>query len=206
MIRANPVIFIALILAIIGGVWWMMDWKYGAVITNKDSEIALLKGQRDDYRDKLSGATPDQAKARIDALEGRLARLEPRRLTEQQRANLTARLRLPAGADYSIAISRDLSCADCVQLAADISAAFGSSTGWHVSNPGEMGVSNMPPHGIAVRCANIASPSPEARIVIDALHAIGIQFDLQNDGSLQRSEAFPKVPPVKILLTTRITN
>src|SRR5579859_7548993 len=89
MIRANlPTFFVIAVLmfsAILGTVWWLMDWRYGGIISgrdgiiaNKDSEITLLRGQRDDYKDKLSGATPDQAKARIDDLENRLAKLEPR--------------------------------------------------------------------------------------------------------------------------------
>ncbi|MGA2223467.1 MAG: hypothetical protein ABSH41_03375 [Syntrophobacteraceae bacterium] len=47
-------------------------WLYKGIISNRDSEITLLKAQRDDYRDKLGGATPDQAKARIDDLETRI--------------------------------------------------------------------------------------------------------------------------------------
>ncbi len=92
MIRANIPTFIVLAALIFGVVWWLMDWRYGSIITgrdgiiaNKESEITLLKGQRDDYKEKLSGGTPDQAKARIDSLEARLARVEHRRLNETQK-------------------------------------------------------------------------------------------------------------------------
>jgi len=54
-------------------------WLYKGIISNKDSEISLLRAQRDDYREKLGGATPDQAKARIDALEARLDVVQKRR-------------------------------------------------------------------------------------------------------------------------------
>src|SRR5262245_51575677 len=71
-------------------IYWVMDWRYAGILSNRDSEIALLKSQRDDYKDKLGGASPDQARARIDALEKRLAelepklaRLEPRRITPE---------------------------------------------------------------------------------------------------------------------------
>lgn len=69
MIRANLPSFVFIVILIFAAVWWLMDWRYGGIITNRDSEISLLKGQRDDYKDKLSGATPDQAKAKIEGLE-----------------------------------------------------------------------------------------------------------------------------------------
>ena len=212
MIRANLPTFLFIIVLIFGAVWWLMDWRYGGVISNrdgtvasKDAEIALLKGQRDDYKEKLSGATPDQAKARIDALETRLARLEPRQLTDAQRAEFAARVRPPAGISYSVAVTRDMGCADCVQLAADISAAFGA--GWNVSNPMVMGIPNMPPHGIAVRCHDVANPSPEVRLIIEAMREAGVPFDLQTGAQPSRPPGFgPADPPVEILVTTRVLN
>jgi len=88
VIATAPATFAIALLVLTAAAWWLMDWKYSSVIAqrdgiiaNKESEIVLYKGQRDDYKDKLSGATPDQAKARIDSLEARLARVEPRRLT-----------------------------------------------------------------------------------------------------------------------------
>jgi hypothetical protein len=162
------------------------------------------EGPRDDYKEKLSGATPEQAKARIDALESRLARLEPRRLTETQRADLTARLPIPTGATYLVAVSRDMACADCSGLAADISRAFSGAGGWQISNPMMMGINNTPPHGIAVRCADINNPSPEARIVIEAMRAARIQFDLQPGAYVRPfSGVGPPEPAVEVLLTTR---
>ena len=58
-------------------VWTTLDWADSARLKNKDEEIGLLVRQRDEYKDKLGGASPDQAKARIDALEARLKRVEP---------------------------------------------------------------------------------------------------------------------------------
>jgi len=61
------------------------------VIANRDSEISSLKTQRDEYKDKLSGATPDQAAQRVSALEIRIRELDPkpqRHLTEDQKKKL----------------------------------------------------------------------------------------------------------------------
>jgi hypothetical protein len=69
MIWDTPLSFATCVAAVFLITWFAMDWRYGGVISNKDSELSLAKAQRDDYRDKLGGATPDQAKAKIEALE-----------------------------------------------------------------------------------------------------------------------------------------
>jgi hypothetical protein len=61
VIADAPLIFITALLALAGAIWWAMDWRYAGIIVNRDSEIASLKTQRDDYRDnfanlKISGA------------------------------------------------------------------------------------------------------------------------------------------------------
>jgi hypothetical protein len=154
MIRANLPTFFVILVLILGAVWWLMDWRYGGIITNRDSEIALLKGQRDDYKDKLSGATPDQAKAKIEALESRLATLEPRLaaveprgLTVAQRAAMIARLSPPVGTTPTIVIVGE-AAGDSPQFAADFSSVFGSSGGWNVQELTAMGLGYRPATGI----------------------------------------------------------
>ena len=39
------------------------------IIASREAEIKLLATERDDYKDKLGGASPDQAKLRIGSLE-----------------------------------------------------------------------------------------------------------------------------------------
>jgi hypothetical protein len=145
MIRANLPTFFVILVIIIGAVWWLMDWRYGGVvaqrdgvIANRDSEITLQKGQRDDYKDKLNGATPDQAKARIDALEARLGAAEPRRLTADQRAILIARLTPPAATTPIVSIVGE-AAGDSPQLAADYASVFRSVSGWNISESSAMG-------------------------------------------------------------------
>jgi hypothetical protein len=189
MIRANLPTFFALAVlmfgAILGGVWWLMDWRYSsiisgrdAIIANKDSEIALFKGQRDDYKDKLSGATPDQAKARIDALEARFAAVEPRRLTAEQRAALMARLSPPAGAVPTVSIVAEAT-ADSPQLAADFASVFRSAGGWTIVEPIAMGIGNRPPSGIAISVPDLNHPTVAVATVASALKAAKIEFDLR---------------------------
>ena len=75
-IRDAPASTIVVALGILVVVWVAMDWRYAGVIASRDgiiasreAEIKLLATERDDYKDKLGGASPDQAKLRIDALE-----------------------------------------------------------------------------------------------------------------------------------------
>jgi hypothetical protein len=57
VVTSAPVPFLLAVLIMAGLIWLAMDWRYGSVITgrdgiiaNKDSEITLLKGQRDEQR------------------------------------------------------------------------------------------------------------------------------------------------------------
>ncbi|MEJ0076692.1 MAG: hypothetical protein WDO17_14810 [Alphaproteobacteria bacterium] len=59
---------------IVGGSYWLFDWRYSGVIGNLESRIKLTETQRDDLRDKLKGA---EAKAKIDALEATKGQAAP---------------------------------------------------------------------------------------------------------------------------------
>jgi hypothetical protein len=199
MIMANWPTFIIVVALILGAAWWLMDWRYSGVITNRDgiianrdSEITLLKGQRDDYKDKLSGATPDQAKARIDALEARLASVEPRlasveprRLTASQRAALIARLTPPAGVPPLISIDSEPG-GDTAQFASEFASVFRSAGGWNVGEGTVLSPSNRPPSGLAVRFADLNNPPKEAVMVMSVFRAQNIQFDIQQGPNFPR--------------------
>jgi hypothetical protein len=75
-LRNAPASATAIILGVFAVVWIAMDWRYAGIIANRDGIIAsreaaisLIATQRDDYKEKLGGASPDQAKSRMDALE-----------------------------------------------------------------------------------------------------------------------------------------
>ena len=184
VIADAPGIFVAAILVMGFAIWWAMDWRYGGIVANRDAQISTIQSQRDEYRDKLQGATPDEAKAKIEQLETRLARIEPRRLSKEQRAELISSLRTATGGPYSIAIISEAS-GDSPQFAADISSAFRTAGGWQISEPSVMGLGNRPPHGIAVQFRDLNNPPPEGQIVLSALRAAGFKFDIQHGGDPQ---------------------
>lgn len=176
MIKANLPTFFVILFLMAGILWLLFGWSYGSVIAIKNTQIELQDRRLAEYKDKLSGATPDQAKARIDALEARLAAVEPRRLTAAQRASMIARLSPPTGATPIIAIVGEAS-GDSSQFAVDFVSVFQTVGGWKVQEGSAMGLGNRPASGIALTVANMNAP--EAYIVANALRAANIDFDMQ---------------------------
>ena len=62
VIRAAPVSFGLSVIAVGLLIFYLMTWGYGR-------ENSYLRTQLDDYKEKLKGATPQEARERIDALE-----------------------------------------------------------------------------------------------------------------------------------------
>ncbi|MGY4467317.1 hypothetical protein ACVWWK_002999 [Bradyrhizobium sp. LB9.1b] len=84
-----PIPFIVALLIVSCFLWWAIDWRYSTVLGHRDAEIA-------EYKTKLSGATPEQAKDKIESLELTVRKMlgtswEP--LTRPQIANLAAKLK-----------------------------------------------------------------------------------------------------------------
>lgn len=84
-IRNAPASAIAIAFGAFAIVWIAMDWRYAGIIASRDGIIAsreaainLIATQRDDYKEKLGGVSPDQAKSRVDALESSNANLAAR--------------------------------------------------------------------------------------------------------------------------------
>ena len=62
VIANAPLVFGTALLALAGAIWWAMDWRYSGIISNRDFEIASLKTQRDEYRDKFVNLKMSDAK------------------------------------------------------------------------------------------------------------------------------------------------
>ena len=71
VIANAPAAFLAALLVLSGAMWWAISWRYSGVIENKDGIIAL-------YKERLNGASPDQAKAKIEGLETQVSMLRNR--------------------------------------------------------------------------------------------------------------------------------
>ena len=101
------------------------------------------------YKEKLNGASPEEAKPGIDALEARVSRVEPRRLSPEQKKIITENATLPAGASYALSMESDMRCPDCNQYAEEFSDIF-SEAHWAISTPMVERPSTKSSKGIAV--------------------------------------------------------
>jgi hypothetical protein len=110
IVWAAPRPHIVFIVLVATGIWAVLDWRYGGVIANRDSTIALLTTELDAYKNKLGGASPDQAKARIETLEQKVEDLSKRLgpqypLTDVEKERLTKVLAsVPIGERFHIVV------------------------------------------------------------------------------------------------------
>jgi transcriptional regulator with XRE-family HTH domain len=72
-ISRAPLSFALSVLATALIVWTAMDWYYESTILSIERELKRTVAERDDYRVKLKGASPDQAASKIAHLEDELA-------------------------------------------------------------------------------------------------------------------------------------
>ncbi|GAA0004402.1 hypothetical protein [Bradyrhizobium diazoefficiens] len=72
LIAANPIPFIAAAILVGGFVWAYASIHFSSQIANAKGQAELAEKQRDDFKNKLAVSTPDEAKTKLDRLEGEL--------------------------------------------------------------------------------------------------------------------------------------
>ncbi|MQT12114.1 hypothetical protein [Segnochrobactrum spirostomi] len=194
-----PVPFITAIIFFGWLVWLAVRREYSTRLNNTESKLELSNARIADYERKLSGASPDEASARIENLEAQLEKLMPRRVTAEQREKIRIALN---GTSGNISIGSDMACADAPAFSAGLTSAF-RNAGWHVENPSFMGLSNPPTSGVGVRCADPGNPSDLEAATIKALHAGGVHFDVQPGRDISRHTAIPATD-AQIVITPRV--
>lgn len=183
-IEAAPAIFVLVVAALAVGVWVLLSWSYRSQLSNKDaqleskrSEIELLERQLSDFKQKLHGASPDEAKARIDELERQVKELMPRKLSPEQKQMIEQQLRR-LGSSHSITIAHDMSCSDGGKYADDFGRLF-QALGWKVSRPSVLGVSGPPPSGLGILISGGLPVGIESELG-EALKRAGVGFDYRS--------------------------
>lgn len=94
-VASAPLPFLIALFVCAGGIWCIMDFSYSASLKSKNAQIELKDAPIADYRDKLGGATPTQAKAEMDALKEKVRNTIGDRwppLNKEQVAALAAKL------------------------------------------------------------------------------------------------------------------
>jgi hypothetical protein len=170
VIAQAPVTFIAAIVVVGFIIWKVAQHQHATELANHTSSVSLLEKQVADYKDKLSGASPDQAKARIEKLEAQVTALMPRRLSSDQKNGIIPVLSPSPGA---VSVGYDIGWASGARFQRDIMDAF-SSSGWQVGGAVQVGAPSSP-KGILLR---VAKNGPASQAVIAAFNKLGLSFDV----------------------------
>lgn len=173
-IAAAPVIFISVIIVVGLGIWGLLSLVYRTRLSNKDSQIELLKSRLAAYGEKLDGATPDEAKERIEKLEQQVKQLMPRTLNPEQKQALGRHLRT-LGPARSIEITNEVTGGpDGKKYADDLGRLF-ESVGWAVTRNSCMGQTH-PATGLGIALVGAIPVGIESDL-IQVFQSVGLAFD-----------------------------
>ncbi|MFK4486903.1 hypothetical protein [Bradyrhizobium sp. USDA 336] len=196
-VRAAPAPHVVAFLAMALLVYFAVDWRYSGIVANRDAtiasrdaELALARGQRDAYKDKLNGASPDEAKNRIEDLQRQVTALakhiDPRSIKADQERILAAALKITDGTKPPIGIAADVACTDCSIYGNDIARIF-NDAGWGVTVGIIMGNPTPSIVGLNVGVADPGTLSPIEAKVINALKSAGVPFTMSG-GAVRRTD------------------
>jgi hypothetical protein len=133
LIAEIPLVFTAAVLILGGIIWAMLRWRYSVMIEQRNRTIAL-------YKARLNGASPDEAKAKIDSLEGQVLSLKNREWPKLAPADVADFERI-LGAQEPHAVSVLLQDRDSIFLARDLVDAF-NRIGWKAKR--DTGINEIP--------------------------------------------------------------
>lgn len=147
-------------------------------------QIETLREQAKLWKDRFSGASADEVRARLDALE--LAQ-RGKRLTEEQKSTI-ARVAKHPGGDMVALYVNELINGDAPKFARDLRSAF-TAAGWRVG-PGDHMIGRVSArYGLVVILDDIEAQSPPEAGVLAGLRAANVPFILQQNPPGQKRGA-----------------
>jgi hypothetical protein len=167
-----PIPFILCLFPIGLCIWWAVNWAYSARLESEKGRRGLSEARVADYEKKLSGATPDEAHARMERLEADVARLTPRRLTADQCAGITATARAAPG---NVSVVYDMAFAGGQRLAAQLQKAF-ADAGWQATGGMVGGPGFVSAEGISVHIRPEGERTPSEQAALAALRSAELAF------------------------------
>ena len=182
LIAEAPLVFGAAVLFLGAIIWVALRWRYSGIIEHRNRIIAL-------YKARLNGATPDQAKAKIDSLEGQVASLKNREWPKLTSAAVTdfESILASQGSHVVSVLPQDK---DLVFLARDLVDAF-KRIGWKAKRDVSMndvpdGLSVWPQDDVARAICNALMMATGALVTLredqhlkdQGTYAIGIGYNL----------------------------
>ncbi|NVM43194.1 hypothetical protein HWX16_23200 [Ochrobactrum intermedium] len=147
-----------------------------------------------DYKEKLQGASPDQAQEKINSLEARVLALEPIKLTDEQLSLISDTLKKTMS---YVVFELDASCPEMKILNQQLATVF-SDAGWNVTGASVLGVSDRPKSGIGIGYKFNNSHISGYKEVLEAFKRAGIRCDILPSAS----SGFGESPRIRILLTS----
>jgi|RhiMetdeSRZDD1v2_1073273.scaffolds.fasta_scaffold22351_2 hypothetical protein len=177
-----PLVFGAALLFLGTIIWAALKWRYSASIDHRNRIIAL-------YKARLNGATPDEAKVKMDSLEGQVVSLKNREWPKLAPAAVTdfENILASQGTHVVAVVPQDR---DSVFLARDLVDAF-KRIGWKARRDTSMsdlpdGLSVWPEDDVARAICNALTMATGALVTLrndqhlkeQGTYAIGIGYKL----------------------------
>lgn len=173
-VTSAPYLSVGILIVVIGIVWAVIHFLYrhqvGGLKRDLESEQAestRLRGRVAEYELK-AGRTPDEAHDRIEKLEQRLAGLAGRRLSSEQKDQLTAAL---APTPAAVSLQYAMGTPDGLKFQRDFGEVF-QRAGWEVSGGTILGGPESE-HGLVVILRKNSAPF---QIFTAALRAAGFEY------------------------------
>lgn len=137
-------------------------------------QIETLREQMNLWKDRFDGASADQVKARLDALE---AALRGRRLTQEQSDLIATIAKHPGGDFVAIYVHEVLGSPDAARYAKDLRVAF-KKAGWRVSGSSLVTSASPSKSGLRVEVQRREKQLPGEEVVLAALRAAKVPCDV----------------------------
>jgi len=185
VILQAPVSFLVSVALVGVAIFLILKAFFKERISVLDARLSHAQELADDYKNKLQGATPDEAAGAIRELQDRVRAIEPRRLTNDQRQRMREVLGRLSGS--TIEVVHDGACPDANGYSMAFAHLLGEM-GWRVSTPMVIGPGMRPPSGLAIAIPDIKAQTEHARALAEALRAAKIEFDLYGQHRGRESE------------------
>jgi hypothetical protein len=161
--------FVALILA--GAVIWAVVKGMNAATESALRErISLRDDQLLDYKEKLAGASPDEAKELIATLEKRIAELEPPALSASQQQSM---IEILSRAPGRVTLYREMGSSHLSKLQAQLSSVL-KQAGWTATNHTGLDMNFEPEESVTLTSPN--RTDPQFLALVEALKVGNITF------------------------------
>ena len=183
--------------------FYFVKWFHGEKVETLEQRLKLATEQVADYKDKLKGASPENAAKEMAELRAQISRLEPRKLSDEQRRIITAKMEsIRQKESVYIHVMHDGTSSDSNGYAVSFYSVFKEFSLWTVRQSTVIGIGGqVSRHGVSIFVENIAAPPTGARLISEALKGCGIEHDMytRQANSIQSRWEF------ELLITTRQT-